>query len=61
MDTVTLISHTDGTKSVRYGIDYVVDTLGIEQYTYKSVTPESIEKIRTVTIDKLQALLNKLF
>lgn len=61
MDTVTLISHTDGTKSIRYWIDYVVDTLGIEYYSYKQVDSQVVTQIKTATSEKVQAMLSKLF
>lgn len=61
MDIITCITHTDGTKSIQYGVNHVVDTHGIEEYSYKGVTPETIEEIKTTTTDKIQALFAKLF
>lgn len=60
MDT-TCITHTNGEKSIRYGIDHVVDTYGIEQYSYLDVSPKTIEEIKTTVTEKVQALLSKLF
>lgn len=61
MDIITCITHTDGTKSIQYGEQHLADSRGIEQYSYKGVTPETIEEIKTTTTDKIQALFAKLF
>lgn len=61
MDTVTIITHTDGTRSVRYGAEHIGYSRGIEQYRFQSVTPEVLKEIKTTTTDKIQALLSKLF
>lgn len=61
MDIVTCITHADGTKSIHYGEDHILDTRGIAEYSYKALSPATIEEIKITTTDKLQKLFSKLF
>lgn len=58
---VTILTHTDGKKEIRYGIDPVVNTRWIETYMYSSLTNEKIEEIKKAPIEKVQEILSKLF
>lgn len=58
---VTILTHTDWQKEIRYGIDPVVNTRWIETYMYSSVSNEKIEEIKKAPTEKVQAILSQLF
>ncbi len=58
---VTILTHTDWQKEIRYGIAPVVNTRWIETYMYSSVSNEKIEEIKKAPTEKVQAILSQLF
>ena len=58
---VTILTHTDWQKEIRYGIAPVVNTRWIETYMYSSIPNEKIEEIKRAPIEKVQEMLSKLF
>lgn len=58
---VTLIQHTDGTRSVQYGQQELAHSFGIEQYTYKDIGQELVEQIKVASTSQVQEILSKLY
>jgi len=63
MNTIqcTGITHTDGSKSIRFFSDPVEDDKTIDTVTYPKLSYEEIEEIKSITLDRLQSLLSKYF
>lgn len=57
----TCITFSDGKKEIRYWIDHVLDTKGIDTYLYATIPNEQIEEIENSTTDKVQEILSKIF
>ena len=57
----TLITFKDGKKEIRYWIDPITNTRGIETYLYATVENEKIEEIKKASTEQVQKLLNNLF
>lgn len=60
MDT-TVIKHSDGTRSMQYGIQHLANSYWIESFTYVNISQEQLENIKTATVSEVQEILSKLY
>lgn len=58
---VTLIHHTNGSRSIQYGQQELALSHWIETYTYQDIGEELVEKIKVATTNQVQELLAKLY
>ena len=58
---VTLIHHTDSTRSIQYGRQELAVSNGISWYTYKDIWQKEIDAIIEASTEKIQEILSKIF
>lgn len=58
---VTLIQHTNGSRSVQYGMQELALSHGIDTYTYKDIWQELVEQIKVASTSQVQEILSKLY
>lgn len=56
---VTFAKLKDGKRECKYSVYDYHEWEGVDYYTIRRVSSEELEEIKTVTYDKVQALLNK--
>lgn len=63
MPEITWITYEDGKKEARYYIDPVEDAQinKVAYITYKEISSEQLKEIQTVTTERVQEILSKLF
>lgn len=61
MNICTGITYTNWKKVIRFCIDPVEDAEDIDTICYPEVSDEQIKEIENATIDKVQAILSKIF